>query len=153
MSTSLFLMLLIMLFWLIIMLLCYAIVSLRLSISRQNSSRLIPPPSRSGKVETLAVGNRGSIYCVACIPVCGAVCCLNYADLRAVRVLSDCWASCTFALGFLIRLSGAAGGSKGGVTDTRLGVCRPESKFLTTIVILSDDLDRLYELCLSCLVS
>ena len=34
----------------------------------------------------------------------------------------------------------------------RLG-CRPESKFLTTIVILSDDLDRLYELCLSCLVS
>ena len=31
--------------------------------------------------------------------------------------------------------------------------CRPESKFLTTIVILSDDLDRLYELCLSCLVS
>ena len=32
-------------------------------------------------------------------------------------------------------------------------LCRPESKFLTTIVILSDDLDRLYELCLSCLVS
>ena len=29
--------------------------------------------------------------------------------------------------------------------------CRPESEFLTTIVLLSDDLDRLYELCLSCL--
>jgi hypothetical protein len=33
------------------------------------------------------------------------------------------------------------------------GVCRPGSAFLTTIVLLSDDLDRLYELCLSCLVS
>ena len=73
-------------------------------------------------METLAVGNGGSICCVACIPVCGAVCCSNCADLGAVRVLSDCWASCTFALGFLIRLSGAAGGSRGGVADTRLGV-------------------------------
>ena len=29
--------------------------------------------------------------------------------------------------------------------------CRPGSDFLTTIVLLSVDLDRLYELCLSCL--
>jgi len=29
--------------------------------------------------------------------------------------------------------------------------CRPESDFLTTIELLSDDLDRLYVLCLSCL--
>ena len=38
------------------------------------------------------------------------------------RVLSDCRASCTFALGFLVRLGGAAGGSRGGVADTRSGV-------------------------------
>ena len=82
MSTSSFLMLSIMLFWLVMMLLCCAIVSLRLSMSRQNLSRLIPPPSRSGEAETLAVGNGGSICCVACIPVCGAVvCCSNCAGL------------------------------------------------------------------------
>jgi len=33
------------------------------------------------------------------------------------------------------------------------GVCQPESRFLTTIGLLSDDLDRLYELCLRCLLS
>jgi len=49
------------------------------------------------------------------------VCCLNYADIWD-RVLSDCWASCTFALGFFVRLGGAAGGSRGGVADTRSGV-------------------------------
>jgi hypothetical protein len=32
-----------------------------------------------------------------------------------------------------------------------LTYCRPESEFLSTIVLLSDDLDRLYELCLRCL--
>ena len=33
------------------------------------------------------------------------------------------------------------------------GICRPESDFLTTIIPLSDDLDRLYELCRRCLSS
>ena len=81
MSTSSFLILLIMVFWPVIMLLCCTIVSLKLSISRQNSSRLIPPPSRSGEVETLAVGNGGSICCVAYSPICGAVvCCSDCAD-------------------------------------------------------------------------
>jgi hypothetical protein len=123
MSTSSFLMLSIMLFWLVMMLLCCAIVSLRLSMSRQNSSRLIPPPSRSGEIETLVVGNGGSICCEACSLICGAVVyCSNCADLWA-RVLSDCWASCTFAPGFFVRpLGGAAGGSGGGVADTRSGV-------------------------------
>jgi len=75
-----------------------------------------------GEVEALAVGNGGSICCVACSPVCGAVVCyLNCANIWD-RVLSDCWASCTFALGFFVRLGGAAGGSRGGVADTRLGV-------------------------------
>jgi hypothetical protein len=75
-----------------------------------------------GEIETLAVGNRGSICCVACSPVYSAVvCCSNCADIWA-RVLSDCWASCTFALGFFVRLGGAAGGSRGGVADTRSGV-------------------------------
>jgi hypothetical protein len=33
------------------------------------------------------------------------------------------------------------------------GVYQPRLAFLTTIVLLSDDLDRLYELCLSCFIS
>jgi hypothetical protein len=37
-------------------------------------------------------------------------------------LLSDCWVSSTFALGFFVRLGGAAGGSRGGVADTRSGV-------------------------------
>ena len=75
-----------------------------------------------GEVETLAIGNGGSICCVAYIPVYSAVCCLNCTNLRAVYVLSDYQASCTFALSFLICLGGAASGSRGGVTNTRLGV-------------------------------
>ena len=37
------------------------------------------------------------------------------------RVLSDCWASSTFALGFLVRPLGA-GGTRGGVVNLRSGV-------------------------------
>jgi len=47
------------------------------------------------------------------------------ADCRVmVRVLSDCWASSTFALGFLVRPFGSAAGcaGEGGVVSTRLGV-------------------------------
>ena len=41
----------------------------------------MPPPLYLGKVETLAIGNRGSIYCVACSPVCSTVVYyLNCAD-------------------------------------------------------------------------
>jgi len=48
--------------------------------------------------------------------VCSSVC----ADRRVtVRVLSDCCASSTFALGFLVRALGAAGG---GVDGMRSGV-------------------------------
>ena len=76
-------MLLIMLFWLIIILLCYTIVSLRLSISRLTSLRLIPLPSYLGKV---AIGNRGSLLCVACgsvySMVYGAVVCYSYCADR-----------------------------------------------------------------------
>ncbi|KAF2179574.1 hypothetical protein K469DRAFT_300101 [Zopfia rhizophila CBS 207.26] len=40
-----------------------------------------------------------------------------------VYILNDCCASSTFALGFLARpFSGTAGGSRGGVVDTRSGV-------------------------------
>lgn len=47
--------------------------------------------------------------------VCSSVC----ADRReTVRVLSDCWASSTFALGFLVR----AFAGEVGVVGTRLGV-------------------------------
>ena len=66
-------------------------------------------PSRSGETETLAVGNGGNPFCVDR----GAI----------VRVFSDCWASSTFALGFLIRpLGEAASVARGGVADTRSGV-------------------------------
>ena len=82
MSTSSFLMLSIMVFWLVMMLLCCAIVSLRLSMSRQNSSRLIPPPLYLSEAETLTIGNRGSICYIAYILVYDAVvCCLNCAGL------------------------------------------------------------------------
>jgi len=71
--------------------------------------RLMLLPSHSGKTETLAVGNRGNPFCVDR----GAI----------VRVFSDCWASSTFALGFLVRpLSEAAGATRGGVANTRSGV-------------------------------
>jgi len=91
MSTSSFLILLIIPFWFVIMLLYYIIISLRLSISWQNSSQLIPPLLYLGKVKTLTIGNGGSIYCVAYSLVYGAVIYyLNYADLKAVRVLSNC---------------------------------------------------------------
>jgi len=41
----------------------------------------MPPFLYLGKVKTLAIGNRGSIYCVAYSPICGAVVCyLNYAN-------------------------------------------------------------------------
>ena len=64
------------------MLLCYTIVSLRLLISRQNSSQLIPPPLYLGKVETLTIGNRGSIYYIAYSLICNTVIYyLNYIDL------------------------------------------------------------------------
>ena len=33
----------------------------------------MPPPLRLGKVETLTIGNRGSIYCVAYSPIYSAV--------------------------------------------------------------------------------
>ena len=73
------------------------------------SSKLVLLPSRSGETETLAVGNGGNPFCVDR----GAI----------VHVFSDCWASSTFALGFLVRpLGGAAGVARGGVADTRSGV-------------------------------
>ena len=82
----------------------------------------MPPPLYLGKVETLTIGNRGSICYIAYSPDYSAVVYyLNCANIQA-RVLSDYWASYTFALGFFVRLSGAAGGSRGGVADTRLGV-------------------------------
>jgi len=41
----------------------------------------MPPPSHLGKVETLTIGNKGSIYCVAYSPICSAVVYyLNYAN-------------------------------------------------------------------------
>ena len=43
--------------------------------------------------------------------------------------------------------------SQAAIKRLQLNSCRPESDFLTTIVPLSDDLDRLYELCRRCLSS
>ena len=51
------------------------------------------------------------------------VTCCSYCADRCTYVLSDCWASRTFTLGFFVRpLGGAAGGSRGGIADTRSGV-------------------------------
>jgi hypothetical protein len=96
-----------MLFWFVMTLLYCVIISSRPVTSLAIPPRLVLLPSRSG--ETLAVGNGGNPFCVDR----GAI----------VRVFSDCWASSTFALGFLVRpFGGAAGGTRGGVADTRLGV-------------------------------
>ena len=91
--------------WLVMMLFCCAVVSLMLSTSRPTSSRLTPLPSRSSKVD---VENGGSLFYIACDSicdmVCGAVVCCSYCADRSPRVLSDCWASSTFALGFFVHL-------------------------------------------------
>jgi hypothetical protein len=98
-----------MLFWFVMTLLCCVIISFRFVISLAISSRLVILPSRLGETETLTVGNGGNLFCVNR----GAI----------VHVFSDCWASSTFALGFLIRpLGRAAGVARGGVANTRLGV-------------------------------
>ena len=119
-------MLSIMPFWLVMMLLCCAMVSFRLLISRLNSSRLLVLPAHSGEIDR-AVGNGGNSFCVPCGAVRAAiwftvVCCSSCADRSVLfRVLSDCWASSTFALGFLARPLGA-GGTRGGVVEPRSGV-------------------------------
>ena len=59
-----------------------SIAPISLLTSRQNSLQLIPPPLHLGKVKTLTIGNRGSIYCVVCNLVYSAVIYyLNYANL------------------------------------------------------------------------
>ena len=88
-------------------LLCCVIIFFKFVIRLAISSRSVLLPSRLG--ETLAVGNGGNPFCVDRCAI--------------VRVFSDCWASSTFALGFLVRpFGGAAGGTRGGVADTRSGV-------------------------------
>ena len=72
--------------------------------SDATSFRFVSLPSRSGATIALADGS----FCV------------NRGAIE--RVLNDCWASRTFALGFLVRPFGAAGAREGGVVGTRLGV-------------------------------
>ena len=57
--------------------------------SAVTSSRLVFLLSRSDETETLAAGNGGSSSCV------------GRSTVVVVPVLSDCWASITFVLGFL----------------------------------------------------
>lgn len=95
-------MLSIMSFWSAMALLCCVIVSLRFAMRHTTLSRLVLLSSRSGETKTLAMGKGGNLFCVDR----GAI----------VRVLSDCCASRTFALGFLVLL---AGPGVGGVADTR----------------------------------
>lgn len=60
--------------------------------------------------------NSGS-FCDNCDAVVPALLCANC--IAVICVLSDCWASSTFALGFLVRpLGGAAGWTRIGVSDT-----------------------------------
>lgn len=51
-----------MLLWLVITLFCCAMVSFRFAIGAATSLRLVFLLSRSGKTETLAVGNGGSSF-------------------------------------------------------------------------------------------
>ena len=90
-------------------LLYYIIISFKFVISLAISSRLVILPSRLGEMETLAVRNGGNPFCVDR----GVI----------IYIFSDCWASSTFVLGFLIcPLSGATGVARGGIANTRLGV-------------------------------
>ena len=64
----------------------------------------------SGELETFSVAKEGSSFSVG-------------LSVVVVCVLSDCWASMTFALGFLRwPFDSAAGWVEGGVEDTRSGV-------------------------------
>ena len=65
------------------------------------SSKLVLLPLHSGETEMLAVKNGGNQFCVNC----GAIVC----------VFSNCWASSTFTLGFLIHFFGGAAGVAKGV--------------------------------------
>lgn len=118
-----------MLFWFVMMLLCCAIVSLRLAMSCTTSSNLVLALPRVGEMDSRSVGKGGSSSSVNCYALndasacsgCDAVplvlVCLSCGAV--VCVLSACCFSSTFALGFLVRALGAA---SGGVDGVRLGV-------------------------------
>ncbi|KAF2178941.1 hypothetical protein K469DRAFT_695082 [Zopfia rhizophila CBS 207.26] len=133
-----------MLFWLAMILLCCVIVSFRLAISSATFPSPVLSPARLGVKDTRAVGNGGSPFCDSCNalyagsfgancdavgggsfyanrdPVAPGLFCADRS--AAIRVLSDCRATSTSTLGFLMGpFSGAAGGARGGV-DMRSGV-------------------------------
>ncbi|KAH7111275.1 hypothetical protein B0J11DRAFT_193438 [Dendryphion nanum] len=120
-------MLSIMLFWFVMMLICCAIVSLRLAMSCTTSSSLALPPPRSKEMESHLVGKGGNSLSASCCAPEGALTCgydaaaLVLACLSWVAVicvLSDCHVSSNFALGFLVCTLGATGG----VDGVRFGV-------------------------------